>query len=201
MHRTVAFAILGLSLSACTAGDLRRLEKPQVTLQLESAPPGAEAKVSTGGTCNTPCTVPVDASAGQLTVTYTLEGYQPQEVAVQVVQSVDPAEAARASPNPVSVALEAAPKPPPRRRPAKKRSAPKKPAAKSAPAAARPAPAPAAAPAPEPSPAPAPTAAPAPAPAEPAPATSQPSPWPAPAPPPAQSAPWPAAPGQPPAQR
>jgi hypothetical protein len=195
MRRFLAFAIFGLSLGGCTSGDLFKLDASQVTLRLESEPPGADATVSTGSTCKTPCAVPVGTATGELTVTYTLEGYQPQQAAVQIVQSLDPREApARAVPNPVHVELVAIPKPAVRRRPERRRSAPKKPAAKQPvanrpaarrPAATRPTPQPAAAAPPEP----------APAPAEP----TQAAPWPAPAaePAPAQSAPWPAAPGQP----
>jgi len=172
MRRILAFAVCGLSLGACTSADLFRLDTPQVTLRLESQPAGAEAKISSGGTCKTPCAVSVNSTVGELTVAYTLEGYQPLEVAVQILPPLDPREGpARVNPNPVYVELEALPKPAVRR-PAKKRPAAKKPAAKRA----------------APAPAPAPAAAPAPAPAPAAPAATQ-------------SSPWPPAPGQPPAQR
>lgn len=172
MRRILAFAVCGLSLGACTSGDLFRLDTSQTTVRLESEPPGADAKLSTGPSCKTPCALPVEG-AGEFTVTYTLEGYQPQEVAVQVLPPLDPREGpARVNPNPVQVQLEAAARRPGRRPAAKKpaaKPAPKKPAAKR-PAATRPAPA----------------AAP-----EPAPAAA--------APPPAASpsSPWPPAPGQP----
>jgi hypothetical protein len=174
-----------LSLGACTSADLFRLDTPQVTLRLESQPAGAEAKISSGGTCKTPCAVSVNSTVGELTVAYTLEGYQPLEVAVQILPPLDPREGpARVNPNPVYVELEALPKPavrrPAKKRPAAKKPAAKKPAAKK-PAAKKPA-------AKRTAPAPAPAAAPAPAPAPAAPAATQ-------------SSPWPPAPGQPPAQR
>ena len=192
MRRFLAFAICGLSLGACTSGDLFKLEKPTIALQLESEPAGAEAKLPSGASCKTPCTLPVDA-AGELTVTYTLEGYQPVQTVVTILQPADPQQAMRADPNPVRIELEAAPQRPVRRRPAKKRAAPKKPAAAKPAATKRAAPArraparPAAAPS-----APAPTTATAPAPAAP-----QSSPWPAPTPAQPQSSPWPSTPAQP----
>ncbi|MPZ54925.1 MAG: hypothetical protein GEU91_00215 [Rhizobiales bacterium] len=181
MRRILAFAVCGLSLGACTSADLFKLDTTPtpVNLRLESQPPGADAKLSSGDSCKTPCTLPVNVSGGlssELTVTYTLDGYQPQALTVDVVPPLDPREGpARISPNPVTAELEAAP-PPARRRPATKRVAPRKPAAQ--PAAQRPAAAP--------------------APAEPAPATA---PAQAPAPAGTQSSPWPPAPGQPPAQQ
>jgi hypothetical protein len=54
------------------------------TLQLESAPPGAEASTSAGPSCRTPCSVSVPVAP--LTVTFTLDKYQPQTVPVQPMQ-------------------------------------------------------------------------------------------------------------------
>jgi hypothetical protein len=202
MRRVVAFAVCGLTLGACTSGnlDMFKLEKSQATVRLESEPAGAEAKLSTGATCKTPCALPVDADVGKVTVTYALEGYQPQELEVNIVQTSG--EPAHVSPDPAVVELEALPSN--RRRPAKKRSAPKKPAAaKPAAAAKKPAARRPAAAKQAPAPQPAAAAAPPPPPAAAAPATTQSSsPWPAPA---ATSqpapAPWPTAPGQAPAQQ
>jgi hypothetical protein len=193
MRRILAFAACGLSLGACTSADLFRFEdRTPVTLRLESQPPGADATVSGGGTCKTPCSLPV-SSFGEVSVSYSLEGYEPQEAAVAIVQPTDPREGpVRANPNPVYVELEALPGAP--RRPAARRPAPKKPAAArpaakkpaaKKPAAKKPAAKPAATRSPPP-PAPAPAAA-APAPDAPAPATTQSSPWgPAPGQPPAK---------------
>jgi len=186
MRRFLAFAVCGLSLGACTSGDLLKLDTGQVTLQVESEPPGADARVSNGVTCKTPCSVPVATTAGDLTVVFALEGYQPQEASVQIVQSLDLREAPpRVVPNPVRVELVAVPRPPARRRPARRSPAPKQPAAQ------KQAPSRSAAPAPAPQQEPA--AAP-PPPSAPEPAASQNAPWPAPppsSPPPAQNSPWP----------
>jgi hypothetical protein len=54
--------------------------KPQPildTVRLESDPPGAEAKASSGQSCRTPCALALPVNA-PLTVTFTLNGYQPQ---------------------------------------------------------------------------------------------------------------------------
>jgi len=199
MRRFLAFAVCGLSLGACTSGDLFKLDASQVTLRLESEPLGADARVSNGATCKTPCAVPVNAATGELTVIYTLEGYQPQEAAVQIVQSPDPREApARAVPNPVRVELVAVPKPSVRRRPTNRRPAAKKPAAQKPaskkpaakkPAAKRPAAQQPAAAQPDQQPA--------------APAATQAAPWPGPQqqPAPAAASPWPTPPPSQPAQQ
>jgi hypothetical protein len=205
MRRIFAFAVCGLGLSACTSADLFKIETAPVTLRLESQPPGAQATVSSGGSCRTPCSLPVPA-VGEVSVTYALDGYEPVEAAVQIVQPVDPREGTiRANPNPVYVELDALPQqlrrraPAPRRpaaatakrpatakKPAAKKSTAKKPASAKKPATKRTAPPPPQQPAAAPPPA---SAAPAPAGAAPPPPAST------------QSSPWPPAPGQPPQQQ
>jgi hypothetical protein len=147
------------------------------SLAVESDPPGAEARASTGGTCRTPCRLNVTATDA-LTVNIALNGYVPQSVPIHVVQPDDPrlgsddtgsGGAARLDPNPVYVELERAPSPV---APAKKKSAPRH-----APTAARHAPANAASQ--DPAAAQAPTTAAAPSSAAPPPATGGTS-WPMP---------------------
>ncbi|MGP0094077.1 MAG: hypothetical protein ACLPKB_29650 [Xanthobacteraceae bacterium] len=94
-----------------------------VDLQLESQPPGAEAKTSLGQSCRTPCTLTITAgpNGAQFTVEFTLDGYQPQTVSVEVNRRnarADP----ELVPNPAKALLEAIPppekpKPPPKRKP------------------------------------------------------------------------------------
>ena len=86
------------------------------TLAIESTPPGAEARASSGGVCRTPCALSVPLNEG-FTVTYTLDGYVPQTVSVR---SIRPAKSAlidmtpaRLEPNPVSAELQPAPPPEP----------------------------------------------------------------------------------------
>jgi PEGA domain-containing protein len=179
MYRVLAIIGGALALAGCSStsefGDVFKSGPVMDTVRLESEPPGADAKVSNGQTCKTPCALalPVDQP---LTVTFSLPGYESQAEQLEVVNVVGTPPGLR--PNPVIAQLTAAPSKPeakkkkPARKPSAKKPVAKKPAAK--PVAAKPAPAPAAAVAPAPA-APAPTFAP------PPPASS--SPWPAPPPP------------------
>ena len=104
----------------------------QVTVNVESDPPGADARSSAGGGCRTPCVLALQAS-GDFTVNISLNGYVPQSVAVKMIPPEDPrfasegaAQGPRVDPNPIFVELERAPAPPPPARkkpPAKKRAA------------------------------------------------------------------------------
>jgi hypothetical protein len=51
-------------------------------LRVESEPPGADAKASSGQECRTPCELSVSAGS-ELSVTLALNGYQPQTVSVR----------------------------------------------------------------------------------------------------------------------
>lgn len=166
MYRVIAVAVGGLILAGCSSSSefLDGL-KPGPTLdtvRFESEPPGAEAKTSNGQSCKTPCALalPVDAP---LTVTFTLQGYQPEQETLEPVDQAGSLPQLR--PNPVMVELTAAP---PAKPAAKPRASTRKPAAKPStakPSTARPAAPAAAAPAPAPAPAAQPSGA---------------SPWPAP---------------------
>lgn len=118
------FAIVGgaLALAACSSSsDWINLDalKPGPsldTVSLESEPPGAEAKASNGQSCRTPCALalPVDAASS---VTFTLNGYQPETERLEVIQTTG--EPTRLRPNPVVVELSPA-APPSAKKPAKK---------------------------------------------------------------------------------
>ncbi len=89
MRRVIVISLAGIALSGCASFSVPGLDfltpSPQMaTLQLESMPPGAEARTSAGPSCRTPCSVSVPAAP--LTVTYTLDRYQPQTVSVQPLQ-------------------------------------------------------------------------------------------------------------------
>jgi hypothetical protein len=134
MTRAIAVVACSLGLAACSSWNTSWMpsfevfsSKPAVaTLTIESDPPGAEAHTSIGGTCRTPCSLPVQVS-DEFTVSYALTGYMPQTVPVRplpgessVFGSGSPTQF---DPNPVFAALQpAAPaKPPPpkrRKRPA-----------------------------------------------------------------------------------
>lgn len=127
-----------LALAACSSNpDWMNLDalKPAPmmdTVRFESEPAGAEAKASTGQTCRTPCALalPVD---GPLTVTFTLNGYQPESESLEPVTVTGSPPGLR--PNPVTVELTPAP---PAAKPVKKPAPPKKKTA-AKPAAAKPA--------------------------------------------------------------
>ena len=91
-------------------------------LRIESEPPGAEARTSTGQSCRTPCELAVQAG-GEVSVTLALNGFQPQTVSVrpeapqQAERDSEVAAAgARLAPNPLYVELQPAPAAPPARK-------------------------------------------------------------------------------------
>lgn len=145
MYRVLAIFGTALALAACSSSpDWMNLDglKPGPsldTVSFESEPPGAEAKVSNGQTCRTPCSLalPIDAASS---VTFTLNGYLPESEKLEVIQTTG--EPPRLRPNPVVVELTPG-APPVAKKPAAKKPAAKKPARPKPAAAAAPAPAPA----------------------------------------------------------
>jgi len=130
MSRSLAFLMCSVVLAGCTAsGDLMKTATPTVPLQFESEPAGAEVKTPSGQTCTTPCALAVPAA--DLQVTYSMNGYQPQTVAVKLMPPEDPRggnddsgfvdNTPRFDPSPVYAELVKAT--PARRAPAKKRAA------------------------------------------------------------------------------
>jgi hypothetical protein len=91
-------------------------------LRVESEPPGADARTTQGQSCRTPCELSV-TSGGEIAVSYSLNGYQPQTLQVRAEPSPDGAP--RLQPNPVYAELQ-----PMRPTPAKKKRAPAKKVAK-----------------------------------------------------------------------
>src|ERR1700757_3059309 len=87
--RVVVIAVAGLSLAGCSSFSLDAFKSapPTVQVQLESNPPGADAKTSLGPGCKTPCSVSVAAPDTGFSVNYTLNKYQPATVSVQVVHN------------------------------------------------------------------------------------------------------------------
>jgi hypothetical protein len=94
-------------------------------LRVESEPPGADARTSLGQSCRTPCELTVQ-SGGEMTVSFALNGYQPQTVQVRPDAAASSSysdsggPSNRLQPNPVYAELQSV-KPP-----AKKKSAPRK---------------------------------------------------------------------------
>jgi len=131
MKQLIALSACGILLASCASmNDPFTAAPSAIKLRLESEPAGAEARVSASQACNTPCELTVTPT-GDVTVTYSLAGYQSQSVVTQLVPAGDArfgeAAEARLNPNPVTAELEAAPAP--AKRPAKRRAAAKRPAA------------------------------------------------------------------------
>ena len=164
MKRTVAIAACGLSLAGCSGLSMPTMPSMPsfsfpgfgpgtTTVQFESEPAGAEARLSSGQTCRTPCAQAI--TANEFTVTFSLNGYQSQTIPVRIsasTEAVDPntgvAPAPRLVPNPVYVELQpAAPPPPAARKPPPRQRQPvaQQRPVQQQPAAVAPAPAPAAA--------------------------------------------------------
>lgn len=118
MRRVIAIAVASASLGGCSSfsvGDYFKSTPPTIQVQLESNPPGADAKTSLGPGCKTPCSVSVQAPDTGFSVTYTLDKYQPADVPVQVIHN--PGDLASSGttttdPNPVFAELQRAGPPP-----------------------------------------------------------------------------------------
>ncbi len=128
MRRVLVIAASTFALGACSNLSLPSFEMPSMTptpaastLEFVSEPAGADVKTSTGQTCRTPCALSV--AANDLTATFTLNGYQPQTVAVRLTMSDEGRDPntgqvapPRMTPNPVYAELMIAPpvrRPPP----------------------------------------------------------------------------------------
>jgi hypothetical protein len=167
VHRVRVILIVSgaLALAGCeSAPDSMKVNndafKSQANLdsvRFESEPPGAEAKTSNGQSCRTPCALALPVNA-PLTVTFTLNGYQPETERLEPITETvgftiaDASSPTQLRPNPVYTELTPAPpskpvkKIPPKKKPAAKQAA--KQPAKPAPARSRPATATGSAPAP-----------------------------------------------------
>jgi hypothetical protein len=138
MRRVIAIAAAGLSLAGCSSFSLDSFKSapPPMQVQLDSAPPGAEAVTSLGPGCKTPCTVSIPTPETNFSVTFNLPKYQPANVPVTVTRVpgdfTSPA-STTLDPSPVFAELQPAGPPP---RAARKPMRPKKKRPKSAAAAA-----------------------------------------------------------------
>jgi hypothetical protein len=81
--RRVALALCCIIFSACSAiPKFSGLTDPINRFSLKSNPPGAEARISSGASCRTPCTLPVKVS--DYNVTFALAGYAPRFIPIRV---------------------------------------------------------------------------------------------------------------------
>jgi hypothetical protein len=130
MSRAMVVVAGGLGLAACSFAmpsmDFFSSKPTTASLAIESNPPGADARLSTGGTCRTPCSQSV-ALGGEFTVTVSLNGYMPETRTVKPVSAEASAgssgAAALLDPNPLFVELKPN-APPPKAPPKKKRRRP-----------------------------------------------------------------------------
>jgi PEGA domain len=108
--------------------DIFKSTPPTEVLRVESEPPGADARTSQGQSCRTPCELTVQ-SGGEMTVSFALNGYQPQTV--QVRPDVAPTSynetgmGGRLQPNPVYAELQSVKPPAKKKSPARKQTAQK----------------------------------------------------------------------------
>jgi hypothetical protein len=135
MRSEIAVAACALAFASCSSfpSSFDQFTQPNpAILRINSTPPGAEARLSTGATCRTPCMQPVSAT-GDFTVTYMLDGYISETSSVRSVPAAKNAlidlTAPSLEPNPVFVTLEPAPPPTPPPVPVKKRQRQQPPAA------------------------------------------------------------------------
>jgi hypothetical protein len=122
MRRVIAIALAGASLGGCSStpslssfGDYFKSTPPTIAVQLESQPPGADAKTSLGPGCKTPCSVQVAAPDTGFSVTFTLPRFQPATVPVNVINNpgdLSTSASTVTDPNPVFAQLQPAGPPP-----------------------------------------------------------------------------------------
>ena len=129
MRHVVVIAVAGVSLAGCSSFSLDSFKSapPAVQVQLESVPPGADAKTSAGPGCKTPCSVSVPVSDADLSVTFTLPRFQALTIPVQVINNpgdFSTTASTTIDPNPVVAELRPAGPPP---RATRKPLRPKKP--------------------------------------------------------------------------
>jgi hypothetical protein len=129
MRRVIVIAVTGFSLAGCSSFSMDSFKStpPSVQVQLESTPPGADARTSLGPGCKTPCSVSVPAPDTGFSVTYTMNKFLPATVQVQVIHNPGDFGSAATTvidPSPVVAELQPAGPPP---KPPRKVMRPKKP--------------------------------------------------------------------------
>jgi hypothetical protein len=142
MRRVIAIAATAVSLAGCSSTpdylklDYYKSAPPTVQLQLESTPPGADARTSIGPGCKTPCSVTVTPGDGMTSflVNYSMPGKQPAGVPVSVIRTdggTFSSGTVKVEPNPVMAELQPMgppPKPAKPMRPKRKKPAAQAPA-------------------------------------------------------------------------
>ena len=127
MRRIIMIALAGAAMGGCSSlSDTFKTAPTPVTIQMNSVPQGADARLSLGQNCTTPCSLTLTTEATAFDVIYTLDKFETQTVPVQVVRNpgdfTTPATTVL-NPNPVVAELVAVKKPQKKRRAAPKRAA------------------------------------------------------------------------------
>jgi hypothetical protein len=120
MRRVIAIVAAGASLAGCSSFpslsmDAFKSTPPTQQIQLDSMPPGADARTSLGPGCKTPCSVAVTPPDSGFSVTYTLNKFQPATIPVQVIRNPGDFSSPATTvfdPNPVVAELQPAGPPP-----------------------------------------------------------------------------------------
>jgi hypothetical protein len=112
LDRAFALMMCGLGMAACSSMPDSLKPKPETTvLLIQSNPASAEARSSLGSNCRTPCTMTI-GTAGDFTISFVRNGYEPQTVTVHSTMSEGgymTAPSPVLDPSPVSVNLEPLP--------------------------------------------------------------------------------------------
>jgi PEGA domain-containing protein len=138
MSRAIVVVAGGFGLAACSFAmpsmDFFSSKPTTASLSIESNPPGADARLSIGGTCRTPCSQTVSLGS-EFTVTVALNGYMPETRTVKPVSGEASAGSSGGllDPNPLFVELKPNAPPPKPAPPKKKRKRPIQSAAPAAP--------------------------------------------------------------------
>jgi hypothetical protein len=119
-RRVIAIAVAGGCLGGCSSmpslsWDYFKSTPAPIQVQLESQPPGADARTSVGPGCKTPCSVSVAPPDTGFTVTYNLPRFQPATIPVQVIHNAGDLTTSATTtidPNPVFAQLAPAGPPP-----------------------------------------------------------------------------------------
>lgn len=118
MRRAIALAAAAISLAGCSSfsgSNYFSSTPPTVQVQLESTPPGADARTSIGPGCKTPCSVAITPPDSGFTVSYSMPGREPVTVPVQVMRtegSLFSSGTVKVTPNPVITELQPIAPPP-----------------------------------------------------------------------------------------
>ena len=109
VRKLVLLTVFGVVVAGCSQIPGLGGDPPKVSL--ESTPPGANASLSSGGSCRTPCTLPAPDKSGDYNVTYGLAGYTTLTIPIKVSVKKEnwySSETTTVEPNPVNATLQPA---------------------------------------------------------------------------------------------